>query len=230
MTSPSENAQRAPANLSFVVPCYNEEAALPALLARLGELASDLHRAGLVAGPPEILLVDDGSRDRTWDLIARAAGEGPVTGVRLSRNHGHQRALLAGLMTARGDLVVSLDADLQDDLAAVPKMIEAWRQGAEIVFGVRDARDTDTAFKRITARAYYGLLQRMGVDVLADHADFRLMSRKALTALANYPETNLFLRGLVPSAWPARRSTRCPRCSGSRSRGSRRSRRCRCAS
>ena len=191
--------RRPPPSLTLVVPCYNEEEVLPELLRRLAELTASLVAEGLVRGAPEVMLVDDGSRDDTWSLIAAAAerGEG-VTGVRLSRNHGHQRALLAGLMTAKADVLISLDADLQDDIAVIPAMIRAWMEGAEIVYGVRGSRDVDTMFKRATARMYYKLLRSMGADVVSDHADFRLMGRKAVEALRQYSESNLFLRGLIP--------------------------------
>lgn len=194
---PAEAAARGAPRLSFVVPCYNEEAALPALLAALSGLSATLVAAGRIDGPPEIVLVDDGSRDGTWDAILAARATHPVTAVRLSRNHGHQKALLAGLMTAEGSAVVSLDADLQDDPAAIPRMLEAYAAGAEIVYGVRARRDRDTGFKRGTARLYYRLLSALGVDILEDHADFRLMSRKAIEILRRYEESNLFLRGLV---------------------------------
>ncbi|MBK5947533.1 glycosyltransferase [Rhodobacter veldkampii DSM 11550] len=189
--------QRAAPSLSIVVPCFNEEAALPALLARLDRLVADLSAAGRVAGPVEVILVDDGSSDRTWQVICAASRAHRVTGLRLSRNHGHQRALLAGLMQASSDVVVSMDADLQDDPGVVAQMLDAYRDGAEIVYGVRKSRAADTAFKRFSARSYYWLMRKMGVDLLPDHADFRLISRKALRALGEFGETNLFLRGLI---------------------------------
>lgn len=189
--------RRRPPRLSIVVPCFNEAESLPALLDRLCRLDQSLCASGRIAAPLHLLLIDDGSTDTTWDTIC-AARAPEVTGLRLSRNHGHQRALLAGLMRADGDVIVSMDADLQDDPEAIPEMIDRYLEGAEIVFGVRGSRDTDTAFKRRTARAYYDVLRRLGVDLVPDHADFRLMSRKALEALAEFGESNLFLRGLVP--------------------------------
>jgi glycosyltransferase involved in cell wall biosynthesis len=180
-----------------VVPCFNEEAALPALLARLDRLMTDLTDAGSVSDPVEVVLVDDGSSDRTWQVILAASRKHRVTGVRLSRNHGHQRALLAGLMHAGTDVVVSMDADLQDDPGVVAQMLDAYRNGAEIVYAVRKSRTADTAFKRFSARGYYWLMGKLGVDLLPDHADFRLISRKALRALGEFGETNLFLRGLI---------------------------------
>jgi len=184
--------------LAFVIPCFNEEAALPILLRRLSILSEELAATGRSQGLARIVLIDDGSQDGTWRLIQDATRAHNVTGIRLSRNHGHQRALLAGLMQADADVVISMDADLQDDPGAVPDMLDAYARGSEIVFGVREARDADTPFKRTSARAYYGLLSWLGVDLVPDHADFRLMSRKALATLAGFEETNLFLRGMIP--------------------------------
>jgi glycosyltransferase involved in cell wall biosynthesis len=143
--------------------------------------------------------VDDGSQDRTWATIEALHEHDPrVRGIKLSRNRGHQNALLAGLLTATGDVIVSLDADLQDDLDAIPRMLARHREGAEIVFGVRSRRDGDTLFKRFTAHAYYLLLRHFGVEILPEHADFRLMSRRAVDALRDFGEVNLFLRGIIP--------------------------------
>ncbi|MEM6898096.1 MAG: glycosyltransferase family 2 protein [Pseudomonadota bacterium] len=183
--------------LSFVIPCYNEEAALPALLDALGAMSHRLFEAGRIAGPAEIMLVDDGSKDRTWAMIEAARDSHGATGLRLSRNQGHQAALLAGLLNARADVTISMDADLQDDPSVVEEMLDRYLEGADIVFGVRAARHTDTAFKRLTARGYYRLLTAMGVDIIPDHADFRLMSAKTIAALDSFKERNLFLRGLV---------------------------------
>ncbi|MEM1374268.1 MAG: glycosyltransferase family 2 protein [Pseudomonadota bacterium] len=188
---------RAAPTLSFVIPCYNEEAALPALLDALQGLSDHLVGTGRIAAPAELLLVDDGSRDRTWTMIEAARKTHGVTGLRLSRNQGHQAALLAGLLNADADVAISMDADLQDDPTVVEEMLDRYREGAEIVFGVRAARDTDTVFKRVTARGYYRLLTAMGVDIIPDHADFRLMSAKTIRALDSFKERNLFLRGLV---------------------------------
>ncbi|MEL6689872.1 MAG: glycosyltransferase family 2 protein [Pseudomonadota bacterium] len=183
--------------LSFVIPCYNEEEALPALLEALTTLSARLLKSGRIAAPAELLLVDDGSRDNTWKMIEAARKTHGVTGLRLSRNQGHQAALLAGLLNSDADVTISMDADLQDDPTVVEQMLDRYREGAEIVFGVRAARDTDTAFKRITARGYYKMLTAMGVDIIPDHADFRLMSAKTIRALDSFKERNLFLRGLV---------------------------------
>lgn len=185
--------------LSLVVPCYDEEAMLPLAIPHLLRLLEDLGARGLAEPGSSLWLVDDGSRDATWALIEAATREHPnVVGIKLSRNCGHQNALLAGLLNADGDAVISLDADLQDDTGVIEQMIEEWRKGAEIVYGVRRGRPEDSFLKRWTAQRYYGLLRRLGVEVIPDHADFRLMGRSALRALAGYPEANLFLRGLVP--------------------------------
>ncbi|MEM1233905.1 MAG: glycosyltransferase family 2 protein [Pseudomonadota bacterium] len=183
--------------LSLVIPCYNEEAALPALLDALKGLSDHLLANGRIAAAAELLLVDDGSRDATWTMIEAARKTHGVTGLRLSRNQGHQAALLAGLLNADADVTISMDADLQDDPTVVEEMLDRYRAGAEIVFGVRAARDSDTVFKRASARGYYRLLTAMGVDIIPDHADFRLMSAKTIRALDSFKERNLFLRGLV---------------------------------
>jgi glycosyltransferase involved in cell wall biosynthesis len=185
--------------LSLVVPCYNEEAALPETARRLQVLLEDLITRGRVSADSGIWLVDDGSRDTTWSIIESLSNTSPrFRGVKLSRNRGHQFALLAGLLTADGDATISLDADLQDDLGVIEQMLTAYEQGNEIVYGVRYKRDKDTWFKRRTAESYYGLLGALGVSIVPNHADYRLMGRAALTALEEYREVNLFLRGIVP--------------------------------
>lgn len=185
--------------LVIVVPCYNEEAVLPLTVPRLAELLSRLGSQGLVDPDSGVLFVDDGSRDRTWELLRDAFAADPrMRAIRLSRNRGHQRALLAGLREAQADAVVSMDADLQDDLEAVVEMVTAARAGADIVYGVRKLRTADTAFKRLTAELYYRLLALFGVEIVFNHADFRLMSRRALEAFAQFGEANLFVRGIVP--------------------------------
>ncbi|WP_297696896.1 glycosyltransferase family 2 protein [Phenylobacterium sp.] len=188
-----------PKRLTLVVPCFNEEAVLPETIARLIALLDELTARRLVSADSGVTFVDDGSRDATWDIIETAQADEPrIGGIRLSGNRGHQHALLAGLLNAPGEVLISLDADLQDDLGAIPRMLEAHARGAAIVYGVRSRRRHDTVFKRQTARAYYWLLRRLGVDVVADHADFRLMSRQAVDALSGFTEVNLFLRGIVP--------------------------------
>lgn len=185
--------------LNLVIPCFNEEEVLPETARRTLELLGKLVDDGLVDNRSEVTFVDDGSYDGTWSLIeALHLADRRVRGIKLSRNHGHQNALLAGLLSVPGDVLISLDADLQDDLGAIPRMIEAHRSGAEIVYGVRSCRDCDGFFKRFTAQGYYRLLRRFGVNVLQDHADFRLMSRRALEALRDFREINLFLRGIIP--------------------------------
>ena len=184
-----------------VIPCYNEEAVLPETSRRLRAKMSSLAEKGLISPESRVLLVDDGSRDRTWELICGLHQEDNLfEGVKLSRNRGHQNALLAGLMTARGrcDMSISMDADLQDDMDAMDRFIEKYREGCDVVYGVRNKRDTDTAFKRSTALMFYRLMKGLGVDITYNHADYRLMSSRALDALAQFGEVNLFLRGLAP--------------------------------
>ena len=185
-------------SVAIVVPCYNEEEVLPETVARLTELLAGLIDRGKAASASGIYFVDDGSRDRTWEMIEEHSQRNPaVHGIKLSRNRGHQNALLAGLLTADGDAVISLDADLQDDPAIMEDMIGHFVGGKDIVFGVRSSRTTDTILKRWTAEAYYRLLALMGVDIVFNHADYRLMSRRAIEALAEFTETNLFLRGMI---------------------------------
>lgn len=185
--------------LSIVVPCYNEQEVLPETSHRLLAVMSDLINKGLASPRSEIVFVDDGSRDRTWPLIQELAERhGLVKGVKLSRNRGHQNALLAGLFHAQGDAVISVDADLQDDLAAIREMVVAHAGGADIVYGVRRSRVVDTGFKRMTAEGYYRVLALLKVQVVFNHADYRLLSRRSIEALRQFGETNLFLRGIVP--------------------------------
>lgn len=185
--------------LAIVVPCYNEEEVLPETARRLGDLVERLVRAGKVSGESTIRFVDDGSRDRTWQLIEELAASSPrFRGVKLSRNRGHQNALLAGVFSAEGDAVVTVDADLQDDIEVIAQMVDHFNGGTEIVYGVRESRTSDTAFKRGTAEGYYRLLKLMGVDLVFNHADYRLMSRRALQCLQEYSEVNMFLRGIIP--------------------------------
>lgn len=185
--------------LGVVVPCYNEEAILPHTAARLGEKLGALVDRGLVSPRSRVYFVDDGSRDRTWGLIRDlVSGDPRFAAIKLSRNYGHQYALYAGLMEAEGDVLVTLDADLQDDVDAIDAMLASHAAGNEIVYGVRDDRAHDTLFKRLSARLHYGLLARMGVETVRNHADFRLMSRRAVNFLGEYREANLYLRGIVP--------------------------------
>lgn len=191
-------SERPLTTLTVVVPCFNEEEAIPETARKLTEIIQDMAASGMISGKSHLLFVDDGSTDRSWALIEKLHGESAaVRGLRLSRNRGHQNALLAGLLTASGDIAISIDADLQDDPEVMRDMVRANAGGADIVLGVRENRAHDTAFKRITAQTYYRALRWMGVDVVYNHADYRLMSRRAIEALRAYPETNLFLRGIV---------------------------------
>lgn len=193
--------------LSVVIPCYNEEPGLAESVHEIQQVLAGMVASGRIAPDSNIWLVDDGSRDRTWQVIeSLAARYTNVSGVKLSRNRGHQNALLAGMMCADGDAVVTIDADLQDDIDVMPEMVEAHLDGSEVVYGVRRSRKTDSFMKRWPAQRYYGLLRMLGVDVIPDHSDYRLLGRKALQALAEYPESNLFLRGLIPQlGFPAAR-------------------------
>jgi len=185
--------------LTIVVPCYNEHEVLPETNRRLLALLDKLQAQALVCANSGIYYVDDGSRDSTWTLIENlAVADRRVHGLKLSRNRGHQMALLAGLLTVEGDALISIDADLQDDVAVIENMVREHLAGAEVVYGVRDSRATDTIFKRRTALIYYGLMKKMGVDLVHNHADFRLLGRRAIEALREYGEVNLFLRGIVP--------------------------------
>jgi glycosyltransferase involved in cell wall biosynthesis len=185
--------------LSLVVPCFNEQEALAHTAPALKRLMLDLVARDIVAPDSNIWLIDDGSTDSTWPMIeALAEGSDLFVGVKLSRNCGHQNALLAGLLSADGEAVISVDADLQDDLSVVETMVAAHVAGYEIVYGVRRARDSDTRFKLWTALAYYRLLRSFGVDIVSNHADFRLMGCKAIKALGSFTEVNLFLRGIIP--------------------------------
>lgn len=184
--------------LSIVIPCYNEEEVLPETVGRLTHLLDELIVSGSITDG-SLYFVDDGSEDSTWQLVEKyAAANKRIRGIKLSRNCGHQRALLAGLLSAPGDAVVSIDADLQDDLAAIKDMLAACAAGAEIVYGVRRQRQTDSPFKRVTAEAYYSLLRVVGVQLIFNHADYRLLSRRVIEVLRSYKETNIFLRGLIP--------------------------------
>lgn len=187
--------------LMVVIPCYNEEAVLNETSKRIKLKMETLIKEGLVSPDSKVLLVDDGSKDKTWQMIAQLNRDEPLfEGVKLSRNRGHQNALLAGLMTARNrcDMCISMDADLQDDIDAMDRFIEKYNEGCQIVYGVRNKRETDTFFKRQTALAFYRLMKVLGVDITYNHADYRLMSNRALNALHEFKEVNLFLRGMAP--------------------------------
>ena len=187
--------------ISIVVPCYNEEAALQHTMPQLLNILNRLSDEGKISSESFVLCVDDGSRDKTWDEICRLHDQDPrVKGITLAHNRGHQYALLAGLMEVRDrcDAAVSIDADLQDDPNAIIEMVDAFLDGKEIVYGVRASRATDTWFKRTTARAFYKFQASMGLQTVYAHADYRLMSSRALDILSQYGESNLFLRGIIP--------------------------------
>ena len=189
------------ATVYLVIPCYNEEAVLPETVKELTAELKGMMDKGLATGESRMLFVDDGSKDRTWNLIEGFHAENPlVTGLKLAHNRGHQNALLAGLMTAKElcDCAISLDADLQDDIHVLPQFVQKFSDGCDVVYGVRNKRDTDTWFKRTTAEGFYKVMQHLGVETVYNHADYRLLSRRALDALSEYKEVNLFLRGIVP--------------------------------
>ena len=188
--------------LYIVVPCYKEQEVLPETSKRLREKILALREQGKISSKSRVMFVNDGSSDNTWPIISQLHEQEPemFSGVNLSRNRGHQNALLAGLMTAvnYADMIVSMDADLQDDINAVDGMVDAYHEGYEVVYGVRSKRDTDTFFKRFTAEGFYKVMKALGVDIVFNHADYRLMSRRAVEGLAQFNEVNLFLRGIVP--------------------------------
>jgi glycosyltransferase involved in cell wall biosynthesis len=185
----------------FVIPCYNEEAVLPETVKELTAQLQSMVQEGLADEKSRMLFVDDGSKDRTWELIEQFHSENQfVNGLKLAHNRGHQNALLAGLMTAKeeADCAISLDADLQDDVSVLPQFVQKFQDGCDVVYGVRNKRETDTWFKRTTAEGFYKVMAKLGVDIVFNHADYRLMSKRALDALSEYKEVNLFLRGFVP--------------------------------
>jgi glycosyltransferase involved in cell wall biosynthesis len=187
--------------LTIIVPCYNEDAVLPETVKELGTILENLIKKGKIDPASKLLFVNDGSQDRTWQLITDFEKDFDfVTGIKFSRNFGHQNALLAGMTTAveHSDMVITIDADLQDDVTAIYEMVAKYNQGFDVVYGVRSSRQTDTFFKRRSALAFYSLMKHMGVDMVPNSADYRLMSKRAVTALLKFKERNLFLRGMVP--------------------------------
>ena len=187
--------------LYLVIPCYNEEDVLPITAKKLLIKISTMIENEIISKDSKILFVNDGSKDKTWRIIEELHNQNNIfSGINLSRNRGHQNALLAGLMTAKevADMTISLDADLQDDVDVIDKFVEQYYNGSDIVYGVRSSRETDTFFKRTTALAFYKLMNKLGVDTVYNHADYRLMSKRALRALSQFKEVNLFLRGIVP--------------------------------
>jgi polyisoprenyl-phosphate glycosyltransferase len=190
-----------PPILNIVVPCYNEEEVIIETIKQLSAVLDSLIQAQLVSAQSLLMFIDDGSRDRTWELIEEHHSiNGFVTGLKLARNVGHQNALLAGLMAAKeqADCVISIDADLQDDLSVIQKFIVEFHKGAEIVYGIRQSRESDSFFKRNSAIGFYRLMANMGAKIEYNHADFRLMSKRALIQLEKFKEVNLFLRGIIP--------------------------------
>lgn len=187
--------------LYLVIPCYNEQEVLPETAKRLKEKMGEMIRSGAVSPDSRVVFVDDGSKDKTWELIAGLHAQDDLfSGIKLSRNKGHQNALLAGLMTVKdkADMVISMDADLQDDINVVDQMVEKYKEGNDIVYGVRSSRQTDTFFKKFTAQGFYKVMKALGVEIVYNHADYRLMSKRALEGLEQFSEVNLFLRGIVP--------------------------------
>lgn len=187
--------------LTIVVPCYNEQEVLPETVKELGQILKQLMESKKVSTASKILFVNDGSKDKTWDLISEYTKEfSYVTGIKFSRNYGHQNALLSGMSTCvdYSDMIITIDADLQDDVNAIPEMVDKFLEGNDVVYGVRNSRKTDTVFKRRTALAFYGLMRRLGVKLVPDSADYRLLSKRATIALLKFKERNLFLRGMVP--------------------------------
>ena len=187
--------------LYLVIPCYNEEEVLPETSKRLTAKLGAMIEMGLISQDSKIVFVNDGSKDHTWQLIRQYHEENPmIQGINLSRNKGHQNALLAGLMTVKEycDMAISMDADLQDDVDAIEQFVEKYYEGCEVVYGVRSERKTDSLFKRASAQGFYKLMLHMGVEIVYNHADYRLMSRRALDEMEGFKEVNLFLRGIVP--------------------------------
>ena len=187
--------------LFIVIPCYNEEEVLPITSKMFLEELEDLIHKGKISDNSRILFVNDGSKDKTWEIIENLAAENPhFIGMSQSRNRGHQNAVLAGLMESKDmcDITISIDCDGQDDIKAMETMVDAYHDGSEVVYGVRSKRDTDTFFKRFTAESFYKLLNKMGVEVVYNHADYRLISSRVLKEFANFKEVNLFLRGMIP--------------------------------
>lgn len=187
--------------LYLVIPCYNEEEVLPETSSRLKGKMNELIGQNKIDSKSRVIFVNDGSKDRTWEIIQNLHQEDRLFGgINLSRNRGHQNALLAGLMTVKdyADMVISMDADLQDDINAIDEMIDKYLAGTDIVYGVRSSREKDTFFKKVTAEGFYKVMNTMGANTVFNHADYRLMSKRALEGLAQYGEVNLFLRGIVP--------------------------------
>ena len=216
--------------LWIVIPCYNEEQVLPITAPMFLQKITSLTEKGMISDKSRVLFVNDGSRDKTWELICGfAKQDAHFIGISQSRNRGHQNAVLAGLMEARAnncDITISIDCDGQDDINAMDEMVQKYLDGAEVVYGVRSRRDTDTFFKRFTAEGFYHLMNALGADIVFNHADYRLISARVLDSFADYKEVNIFLRGMVPlvgfqseqcstsgtSGWPVRATIPCAKC------------------
>lgn len=187
------------AELAIIVPCYNEQEVLPKTIRTLTELRTDLIKKELISKSSKLVFVNDGSKDATWDIITKEhSKKAYIKGICFSRNFGHQAALLAGMYNVDADIYVTIDADLQDDPAVIEDMVKSYYEGYEVVYGVRHRRDTDSFFKRNTALCFYKLMKMLGVELVANHADFRLLSRRAVEAMSQFSEKNLFLRAVVP--------------------------------
>ena len=187
--------------LTIVVPCFNEEEVLPETVKELGEILNKLIQENLINQDSKILFVDDGSKDNTWKLIKEYEEINKhVTGIKFSRNYGHQNALIAGMTVAvkKSDMIITIDADLQDDVNAIFEMVRKYHEGIDVVYGVRNSRETDTVFKRRTALAFYKLMEMLGVNMVPNSADYRLLSKRAVEGLLEFRERNIFLRGMVP--------------------------------
>lgn len=188
-------------SINFVLPCYNEEAVIENSADELGKLVEKLIREELIAESSKIVFVNDGSEDKTWSLITKLCLKNHLfCGINLAHNSGHQNAILAGMLTVKDkcDAVITLDADLQHDINVIPEFVRKFEEGYEIIYGVRRSRKGEGIFKRITGNSYYDLLHFLGIDIIKNHADYRLMSSRAVTALSKYDEVNLFLRGIIP--------------------------------
>ncbi len=185
--------------LVIVMPCYNEEEVLPQTFKVIGALLKKLIKAKKVSPQSKVCFINDGSKDKTWELIQKAVAKEKIfSGISLSRNFGHQKAIVAGMYDIDADLYVTIDADLQDDCSVIEQMLEKIKEGCEIVYGVRDSRDTDTWFKKYSALAFYKLMKLLGVNIVYNHADFRMMTKRAVNTLKSFPERNLFLRAMMP--------------------------------
>lgn len=193
--------KKRPNTLFLVIPCYNEEEMLPITIEKLDKKFKELMSKNIISEKSKVLFIDDGSKDKTWDIIDKHSDKGIYAGIKLAHNKGHQNAILAGMMVAKdkADMIISLDADLQDDINCIDKMINEYQNGSEIVYGVRSARKTDTFFKRFTAESFYKVMAKIGIETVYNHADYRLMSKRALDELSKYKEVNLFIRGIIPT-------------------------------